>query len=75
VDHLLMDQDDPENRIAELEPQLAEQKHMAEPEHLEERPVVTPEDVHNVAPSLIRVAVAIHSCPSISQCKMSGGGV
>ena len=23
----------------------------------------------------VRVAVAIHSCPSISQCKMSGGGV
>jgi DivIVA domain-containing protein len=44
-----MDQDDPENRIAALERQLAEQKNMAEPEHLEKRPVVTPEDVHNVA--------------------------
>jgi DivIVA domain-containing protein len=47
-DHLLVDHDDPENRIAELERQLADQKHVAGPEHLDGRPVVTPEDGHNV---------------------------
>ncbi|GAC1408854.1 MAG: hypothetical protein NVS4B6_02700 [Mycobacterium sp.] len=44
-----MDQGDPERRIAELERQLAQQKRMAEPERLDKRPVVTPEDVHNMA--------------------------
>lgn len=42
-----MDHDNPERRIAELERELAEQKHVARPEHLDKRPV-TPEDVHNV---------------------------
>jgi DivIVA domain-containing protein len=44
-----MNQDDPEVRIAELERRLAEQKHVAGPEHRDRRPAVTPEDVHNVA--------------------------
>jgi DivIVA domain-containing protein len=48
-----MDQNDPEKRIAELERQLAEQKRMAELEHQHaepaKRPVVTPEQVRNVA--------------------------
>lgn len=45
----MVNQDDPEVRIAALERRLAEQKHVAGPERLVEGPVVTPEDVHNVA--------------------------
>ena len=48
-----MDPADPENRIAELERQLAEQERMAMPERQQagpvNSPVVTPEYVHNVA--------------------------
>jgi len=48
-----MDQDDPENRIAELEGQLADQKRMAALQHRQAEPVqpsgVTPEEIRNVA--------------------------
>jgi DivIVA domain-containing protein len=44
-----MDQGDPEQRIAELERQLAEQKHVEGPEQPAGRSVVTAEDVHNVS--------------------------
>jgi DivIVA domain-containing protein len=44
-----MEQEDPERRIADLERQLAEQKHIAEPKYPDGRLVVTPEAVHNVA--------------------------
>jgi DivIVA domain-containing protein len=44
-----MDRDDPERRIAELERQMAEQKHVAGPERLDQSPRVTADDVHNVA--------------------------
>jgi DivIVA domain-containing protein len=50
---LLMDQDDPEKRIAELERQLAEHKRMAELKRQQagpvNSPVVTPEYVQSVA--------------------------
>jgi DivIVA domain-containing protein len=45
----MMNQEDPEARIAALERTLAEQRHVAVPERLGEGPVVAPEDVHNVA--------------------------
>lgn len=45
----MLNQDDPEARIAALERTLAERKHLAVPERLGEGPVVTPDDVHNVA--------------------------
>jgi DivIVA domain-containing protein len=48
-----MEPQNPEERIAELERQLAEQKRMAELKRQQagpvKRPVVSPEDVHNVA--------------------------
>ncbi len=52
-DHLLMDHDDPDKRIADLEGQLAEQRWTAQPEHRQaeavQRPGLTAEDVRNVA--------------------------
>jgi DivIVA domain-containing protein len=45
----MVNQDDPEVRIAELERRLVEQKHVADPDHPHKRPAVTPADVHNVA--------------------------
>lgn len=45
----MVDQDDPEVRIAELERRMAELTPGSGPEHREKRPAVTPEDAHNVA--------------------------
>jgi DivIVA domain-containing protein len=44
-----MEQEDPERRIAELERQLVERKHIAEPKRLGEPLVISPDVVHNVA--------------------------
>ena len=41
--------DDPETRVAELERDSAEQKHLGSSEHRDGRPEISPEDVHNVA--------------------------
>jgi DivIVA domain-containing protein len=43
-----MDRDDPEERIAELERQLAEQKRTAEPDQTDERPAVSSADIRDV---------------------------
>lgn len=45
----IVNQDDPELRIAALERRLAEQRHVAGPQRLGQGSGVTPEDVHNVA--------------------------
>src|SRR5262249_11842592 len=48
-DHFLMDEDDPEQRIAELERQLAERRGAGGPAGLTTGGCLTPEQVHNMA--------------------------
>jgi DivIVA domain-containing protein len=44
-----VDQDDPERRIEELESQLADRNHVAQPERAADGLGLTPDDVHNLA--------------------------
>jgi DivIVA domain-containing protein len=44
-----VDHDDPERRIDELESQLADWKHVAQPERVDDSSGLTPDDVHNLA--------------------------